>query len=36
MRDDMRILFTEYRQKRKGKFEDSNTRRGKDLKQTDE
>jgi hypothetical protein len=36
MSDDMRILFTEYRQKRKGKFEDSNTRRGKDLKQTDE
>ena len=36
MSDDMRILFTEYRQKRKGEFEDSNTRREKDLKQTDE
>ncbi|WP_296315735.1 hypothetical protein [Winogradskyella sp. UBA3174] len=36
MSDDIRILFTEYRQKRKGKFEDSNTRRDKDLKQTDE
>lgn len=36
MSDDMRILFTEYRQKRKGKFEDSNTRRKKDLKQTNE
>lgn len=36
MSDDIRILFTEYRQKRKGKFEDSNTRRGNDLKQTDE
>ena len=36
MSDDMRILFTEYRQKRKGKFEDSNTRREKDLKQSDE
>jgi len=36
MSDDMRILFTEYRQKRKGKFEDSNTRRKKDLKQSDE
>ncbi|MBC2843474.1 hypothetical protein H7F21_00080 [Winogradskyella flava] len=33
MSDDMRILFTEYRQKRKGKFEDSNSRRSKDLKQ---
>jgi hypothetical protein len=32
MSDDMRILFTEYRQKRKGKFEDSNSRRAKDLK----
>lgn len=36
MSDDMRILFTEYRQKRKGKFDDSDTRRKKDLKQTDE
>lgn len=36
MSDDVRILFTEYRQKRKGKFEDSNTRRKKDLKQTNE
>ncbi|RLD30303.1 MAG: hypothetical protein DRI75_00120 [Bacteroidetes bacterium] len=31
MGDDMRILFTEYRQKRKGKF-DSTTRRADDLK----
>ena len=36
MSDDMRILFTEYRQRRKGNFEDSNTRRANDLKQTDE
>lgn len=36
MSDDVRILFTEYRQKRKGKFDDSNTRRGKDLKQSNE
>jgi hypothetical protein len=36
MSDDMRVLFTEYRQKRKGKFEDSNTRRANDLKETDE
>ena len=36
MSDDVRILFTEYRQKRKGKFDDSNTRRGNDLKQNDE
>ena len=36
MSDDMRILFTEYRQKRKGKFEDSNTRREKDLKQSND
>ncbi|WP_178987374.1 hypothetical protein [Winogradskyella schleiferi] len=33
MNDDVRILFTEYRQKRKGKFDDSNTRRENDLKQ---
>lgn len=32
MIDDIRILFTEYRQKRKGKFVDSNNRRSKDLK----
>ena len=32
MSDDMRILFTEYRQKRKGEFEDSNKRREKELK----
>ncbi|NNE32627.1 MAG: hypothetical protein HKN40_09680 [Winogradskyella sp.] len=31
MSEDMRILFTEYRQKRKGKFDDSNTRRAKEL-----
>jgi hypothetical protein len=36
MSDDMRILFTEYRQRRKGNFEDSNSRRANDLKQTDE
>lgn len=35
MSDDVRILFTEYRQRRKGDF-DSNTRRAEDLKQTDE
>lgn len=32
MSEDLRILFTEYRQKRKGKF-DSNIRRAQDLKQ---
>lgn len=36
MSDDMRILFTEYRQKRKGNFDDSNSRRANDLKQTNE
>lgn len=36
MSDDMRILFTEYRQKRKGNFENSNSRRANDLKQTNE
>jgi hypothetical protein len=36
MSADMRVLFTEYRQKRKGKFEDSNTRRSQDLKQNNE
>ncbi|MBN4046922.1 hypothetical protein JYU05_00080 [bacterium AH-315-P13] len=35
MGDDMRILFTEYRQKRKGNF-DSTTRRADDLKDQDE
>jgi len=35
MSDDVRILFTEYRQRRKGNF-DSNSRRAEDLKQTDE
>ena len=34
MNDDMRILFTEYRQKRKGNF-DSTTRRADDLKSED-
>jgi hypothetical protein len=36
MSDDMRILFTEFRQKRKGEFEDSNTRRKNDLKGNNE
>ena len=31
MSDDVRILFTEYRQKRQGKFDDSNTRRNKEI-----
>jgi hypothetical protein len=35
MSEDVRILFTEYRQKRKGKF-DSTSRRANDLKQNDE
>jgi len=35
MSDDMRVLFTEYRQKRKGNF-DSSSRRADDLKETDE
>jgi hypothetical protein len=35
MSEDMRILFTEYRQKRKGNF-DSSIRRADDLKQDDE
>lgn len=34
--EDMRILFTEYRQKRKGEFKDSSTRRNQNLKTTDE
>ena len=33
MSDDVRILFTEYREKRKGEFEDSNSRRNRELKQ---
>jgi len=36
MSDDVRILFTEYRQKREGKFENSDTRRNRELKQGDE
>ncbi|NRD18984.1 hypothetical protein HNV08_02910 [Winogradskyella eckloniae] len=36
MNDDVRILFTEYRQKRQGKFEASNTRRENDIKQSNE
>ena len=31
MSDDVRILFTEYREKRQGKFDDSNTRRNKEI-----
>jgi hypothetical protein len=34
MSDDLRILFTEYRQKRKGEF-NSDTRRANDLKSED-
>lgn len=34
--EDMRVLFKEYRDKRKGEFDDSNQRRSKDLKQTNE
>lgn len=36
MSDDVRILFTEYRQKREGKFEASDTRRNRELKQANE
>lgn len=36
MSADIRVLFTEYRQKRKGKFDDSSTRRSKDLNQNNE
>jgi len=36
MSDDVRILFTEYRQKREGKFENSDTRRNRELKQDNE
>lgn len=36
MSDDLRILFTEYRQKRKGEFDDSSSRRENDLKNTNE
>ncbi|KJD35513.1 hypothetical protein PW52_10510 [Tamlana sedimentorum] len=32
MSDDLRVLFTEYRQKRKGEFENTDTRRANDLK----
>ncbi|NNK28194.1 MAG: hypothetical protein HKP06_08150 [Flavobacteriaceae bacterium] len=35
MSDDMRVLFTEYRQKRKGNF-DSSSRRAEDLKESNE
>jgi len=35
MSEDMRVLFTEYRQKRKGNF-DSTTRRANDLKESNE
>lgn len=35
MSDDMRVLFTEYRQKRKGKF-DSSQRRANDINQNNE
>ena len=35
MSDDLRILFTEYRQKRKGEF-DSSSRRAEDLNANDE
>lgn len=34
--EDMRVLFKEYRDKRKGDFDDSSQRRSKDLKQTNE
>jgi len=36
MSDDVRILFTEYRQKRTGKFDDSNTRRAKEINKSNE
>lgn len=36
MSDDVRILFTEYRQKREGKFENSETRRNRELKESNE
>ncbi|WP_458627813.1 hypothetical protein [Winogradskyella sp. PC D3.3] len=36
MSDDIRILFTEYRQKREGKFESSETRRNRELKEDNE
>ncbi|MBU2927040.1 hypothetical protein [Winogradskyella psychrotolerans] len=36
MSDDVRILFTEYRQKREGKFENSDARRNRELKQDNE
>jgi len=34
MNDDLRVLFTEYREKRKGEFQSSQTRREQDLKNT--
>ncbi|KJD32456.1 hypothetical protein PK35_09590 [Tamlana nanhaiensis] len=36
MSDDLRVLFTEYRQKRKGEFENTDTRRANDLKSNHE
>lgn len=36
MSDDLRILFTEYRQKRKGEFNNTDTRRANDLKENNE
>ncbi|MCB4799287.1 hypothetical protein [Neotamlana laminarinivorans] len=36
MSDDLRVLFTEYRQKRKGEFENTDTRRANDLKNSNE
>ena len=36
MSDDVRILFTEYRQKREGKFENSDSRRNRELKEDNE
>jgi len=36
MSDDVRILFTEYRQKREGKFESSDSRRNRELKESNE
>ena len=36
MSDDVRILFTEYRQKREGKFESSEARRKRELKESNE
>ncbi|MGJ8548814.1 hypothetical protein [Winogradskyella wichelsiae] len=36
MSDDVRILFTEYRQKRTGEFDDSNTRRANEINKSNE